>query len=221
VAPGHAFAQVCHYIHLNPVRAGIALPDAVVGYAWSSLPKFVATKRASWLEPITVLLESGDLPDTAAGWKRYLMYLEFLGTDELAKKELTAERMSRGWCLGDRAFKADMKKAVAEEGANLDRYAGLEPEVVRQERAEQWEEQLQSLARAAKLDLDHLPAPKSHPQKAMLAAAMKASSSVSNGWLAERMQMGRAASASQFARRWMLTDDGKTAVDKLLSRVKT
>src|SRR5690606_17295342 len=121
---------------------------------------------------------------------------------ELAKKELTSERMSRGWCLGDRVFKADMKKAVAEEGANLDRYAGLEPEVIRQERVDQWEGQLQALARGADVNLNSLPLKKSHSDKAMLAAAMKASSSVSNRWLAERLQMGQPASASQFARRW-------------------
>src|SRR5688572_12767361 len=145
------------------------------------------------------------------------MYLEFLGTDELAKKELTAERMSRGWCLGDRVFKTDMKKAVAEEGANLDRYAGLQPEEIRQERAEQWEERLQTLARLADLNLNNLPPKKSHPDKAMLAAAMKASSSVSNRWLAERLHMGQPASASQFARRWMLRPTGKRSVDALLS----
>lgn len=221
VAPGHAFAQVCHYIHLNPVRARLCLPAEPAGYAWSSLPKFLGQSRPGWLDPMTVLLESGDLPDTSSGWKRYVMYLEFLGTDELAQKELTAERMSRGWCLGDRPFKAEMKKAAVEAGANLDRFAGLEPDAVRQQRIEQWEEHLQTLARLAKVNLHELPPQKSHQDKALLAAAMKASCSVSNGWLAERMKMGKAASASQFARRWMLDPKGKTAVQILLSRVKT
>lgn len=221
VAPGHAFAQVCHYIHLNPVRARLCRPDDVAGYAWSSLPKFRSEPRPAWLLAATVLLEAGDLPDTTAGWKRYLQYLEFLGTDDLAKKELTAERMSRGWCLGDRAFRADMKKAAAEAGADLERFAGLEPEAARQERSAQWEEQLQTLARLAKVKLEALPPPKSHPDKVLLAAAMKASCSVSNGWLAERMKMGEPASASQFARRWMLDPKRKAAVESLVSRVKT
>jgi REP element-mobilizing transposase RayT len=221
VAPGHAFAQVCHYIHLNPVRARLCAPEELSGYAWSSLPKFRAAPRDAWLEPATVLLEAGDLADTPAGWKRYMLYLEFLGTDELAKKELTAERMSRGWCLGDRSFKADMKKAAAESGANLDRFAGLEPNAARQARADQWEEQLETLARMAKINLEHLPPQKSHADKALLAAAMKASGSVSNCWLAQRMKMGEPASASQFARRWMLDPQRKAAVQSLLSRVKT
>ena len=52
-------------------------------------------------------------------------------------------------------------------------------------------------------------------------AAMKQSSSVSNVWLAERLGMGKPASASQFARRFLLSQNGKVRVDTLLSRVKT
>jgi REP element-mobilizing transposase RayT len=221
VAPGHALAQVCHYIHLNPVRARLLPPAEVGAYAWSSLPKFAGRNRPAWLAPGTVLLDSGDLQDTASGWKRYFEYLEFLATDNLARKELAAERMSRGWCLGDARFKAEMKVAAAEAGADLERFEGLEPDSVRQERADAWEERLHALARIARIDIDSLPAPKSHPSKAKLAAAMKASCSVSNAWLAQRLAMGEPASASQFARRWMLETNRKADVEALLSRVKT
>lgn len=40
VAPGHALGQVCHYIHLNPVRAGLCKPDAAASYLTSSLPSY-------------------------------------------------------------------------------------------------------------------------------------------------------------------------------------
>ena len=40
------------------------------------------------------------------------------------------------------------------------------------------------------------------------------------GW-EERMQMGAPASASQFARRWLLQAKGRAATEDLLSRVKT
>lgn len=221
VAPGHALGQVCHYIHLNPVRAGVCKPDAALTYTASSLPKLVGRNRPGWLDGSTVLAESGDLPDSPAGWKRYLGYLEFLAEDDLARKELVAARMSRGWCLGDAAFKAEMKKAAAQQGADLKRFHGLEPDDVRREREEQWEERLVDLARSGKFNLQKLPTAKSHPIKAQLAAAMKASCSVSNGWLAERLAMGQPASASQFARRWMLDPKQKRATELLLSRVKT
>jgi REP element-mobilizing transposase RayT len=221
VAPGHAFAQVCHYIHLNPLRARLCEPAGVAGYRWSSLPRFPGEDRPQWLDGRTVLLEAGDLPDTPQGWKRYRDYLEFLGTDELAKRDLVAKRMSRGWCVGDPQFKADMRRAAAERGAELDGAIGLEPDVAREERFALWEECLQALARAAGVALQELPARKSDPSKTLLAAAMKATTSVSNGWLAERLGMGEPASASQFVRRRMLNPDGAHEVQQLLSRVKT
>lgn len=97
-----------------------------------------------------------------------------------------------------------MKKAAAQQGVDLERFQALEPYDVRQEREEQWEERLLALAQAGKFKLSKLPAAKSHPMKSQLAAAMKASCSVSNAWLADRLAIGQPASASQFARRWML-----------------
>jgi REP element-mobilizing transposase RayT len=221
VAPGHALGQVCHYIHLNPVRARLHEAAEVLAYPWSSLPKFAGKARPEWLDAQTVLMEAGDLPDSSSGWKSYVQYLEFLATDPLARKELAAERMSRGWCLGDRSFKTDMKKAALEQGADMERFAGLEPEDARRERAGLWEERLVELAHAANIELDSLPAKKSHADKVRLAAAMKFGTSVSNRWLAERLAMGKPASASQFVRRRLLDPERKAEARALLSRVKT
>jgi hypothetical protein len=126
--------------------------------------------------------------------------------------------MSRGWCLGDRRFKADMKKAAPEQGADLERFAGLALAAVTEARAVQWEERLGTLARRAKIDLQSWPSPKSHPHKSPLAAAMKASCSFSNGWLPARLAMGKPASASQFARRWVLDPTRKARVEALVAR---
>lgn len=221
VAPGHALAQVCHYIHLNPLRARLCAATTLRDYRWSSLGRFVRRERIPWLAPETVLLDAGALPDTPGGWRRYLDYLEFLATDAGARKELIAENMSRGWCLGDPGFRRDMRQAARERGADLERFAGLESEAVRRERAQAWEERLQALAQAARSDLAALPPAKSHPAKTLLAAAMKTTCSVSNAWLAERLGMGKPASASQFVRRRLLQPAGRAEVAALLSRVKT
>jgi hypothetical protein len=54
-----------------------------------------------------------------------------------------------------------------------------------------------------------------------LAAAMRSATSASNQWLAEKLQMGKAASVSQFVRRFRLAENQKTRKFKiLLSRVK-
>ena len=220
VEPGEALGRVCHYIHLNPVRAKLVKPAEAVKYPWSSLPKFVGA-RPPWLHPDTVLAEAGGLTDTAKGWRKYLGYLEFLAEDEPAKKSLVAEKLSRGWCVGGQEFRAEMKKEHLVRGSELERFAGLEPEAVQAERAELWEERLRALAKVAKIDLAELSGQKSHPDKVRLAAALKQSTSVPNGWLAERLSMGQPASASQFVRRYLLQEDNRAVTSALLSRVKT
>jgi hypothetical protein len=112
-----------------------------------------------------------------------------------------------------------MKREHLERGAELERLAGLEPAVVRAEREASWEERLDALAKAAKVDLSRLPAPKSHPDKVRLAAALKQSTSVSNRWLAARLGLGQPASASQLVRRHLLRPEGRAAIADLLSRV--
>ena len=129
--------------------------------------------------------------------------------------------MSRGWSVGSDEYKQQMKVHAAASGGEVHRYAGLERDHVKQERAKQWEEQLRKLARAARIHLNALPVAKSHPEKSLLAATMKATTSVSNAWLADRLDMGEPASASQFARRYLRTSSGAKAAKALLSRFKT
>ncbi len=221
VEPGHALEQVCHYIHLNPVRAGLVRPEAAVRYPWSSLPEFLRRKRPAWLVTEVVLGEAGHLPDTAGGWKQYLAYLEFLAEDEPSRKNLIAAKLSRGWCIGGRDYKKDLRQEMVTRGLQLNRFAGVEPDHLREERSRQWEESLQALAKAAKVNLAQLPPRKSHPDKVRLAAALKQGTSVSNAWLAQRLGMGQPASASQFIRRWQLREAGRKATAALLSKVKT
>lgn len=82
-----------------------------------------------------------------------------------------------------------------------------------------WAERLTAFARVAKIDLAKLPAPKSSPEKILLAAALKQTSSVSNAWLATRLAMGEPASASQFVRRHLLTKEGRAATAGLIAQV--
>jgi REP element-mobilizing transposase RayT len=221
VEPGHSLAQICHYIHLNPVRAGLVRADRARDYAWSSLPKFPEKDRPAWLEAAVVLGEAGELPDTRAGWDRYRQYLEFLATDDTQRKQLVSRRLSRGWCLGSPGFQQEMRRRLRQRGADLERFAGLEPAQLRAERAIFWEETLRALAAGARIQLEHLPAQRSHPAKCLLAATMKLRTSVSNGWLAVRLKMGPPASVSQFARRHLQTPAGAAAAALVLSKVKT
>ncbi len=226
VEPGHALAEVAHYIHLNPVRAGVVGADAVGSFRWSSLHHFRGKSRPAGLESITVRAEAGGLPDTAAGWKRYLAYLALRAEEELAERRKRFGRLSRGWCIGSATFRDEMRARLGHEGAGggiaESRFAGLEPEERRRERELGWESQLKRVADAAGIDLEALPTLKSAPEKVVLAVLLRRVSDVSNGWLAERLRMGAAASVSQYARRFRLAGGEEAeGFSRVLSKVKT
>lgn len=101
-----------------------------------------------------------------------------------------------------------------------ERFVGLEPDQIRDERTKAWEEALQQFAQAAKVKLLELPAKKSAPEKVILAAAMKQRTSASNGWLAGRLGMGQPASVSQFVARYLASEEGAAQVRRVLSKVK-
>ena len=86
-------------------------------------------------------------------------------------------------------------------------------------RAELWEERLPSLAAGFGVAVSALPTKKSAEEKLRLAAAMKHITSVSNGWLAERWQMGATTSVSSFLHRFHESGRANTRAFKaVLSR---
>ena len=88
VEPGHALAQVAHYIHLNPVRAKVVESETLGEFRWSSLSWFLEKKgRPAWLCAETVLAEAGGLADTEAGWRKYGEYLAVLAETMPRKRE--------------------------------------------------------------------------------------------------------------------------------------
>lgn len=212
VEPGHVLAQVAHYIHLNPVRAGVVPVEKLLEFRWSSLPFLAGKSRPPVLVAETVLSESGGLADTAAGWRRYLAYLAVLAEEDPTLRDEKYGRMSRGWAIGTADFKTTLRRELAaqERGRGPFELLGADREAQREMRATVWEDRLQVAAKALEVDLDRLPPRKSAPEKVLLAALLKAATSVSNGWLCERLQMGTPASASQFVRRFHLAGGAET-----------
>ena len=224
VEPGHAFAQVAHYIHLNPVRAGIFSVARLMAHRWSSLPWFARKGRPPCLAAETVLGESGGWADTRAGWRRYVDYLDVLAEEDTKQRDKKFGRLSRGWMIGSTEFKGQLKSQLASKGAAHGRFElpGADREAQRAARSELWEERLGVAAKALGIALDQLPAQKSAPAKVQLAALMKMATSVSNGWLAARLHMGQPGSVSQFVRRFRLRGAARrTAFKAALSRVHT
>jgi putative transposase len=226
VEPGHALAQVAHYLHLNPVRAKVTSVEKLGGFRWSSYWWFVRKGRPEWLVGETVLTEAGGLADSAAGWKRYGEYLSVLAEEKPAERERQFGAMSRGWAVGTREFRHGLIKDLRQRGAELERGAARHGEGTdgrRNFRDEIWEERLLAAAEAAGVDLERLGPRKSDPNKVLLAALLKAATGATNGWLSERLSMGTPASVSQFVRRFHLQAEERAEArfKRVLSRVKT
>jgi hypothetical protein len=191
VEPGRPLADVINYIHLNPVRSGVSTVQRLGEYPWSSLAAFGAPTRPSWLVPDVILRENGPWPDSRAGWTRYLRHLEKLATSDASRRHLSSARLSRSRWIGSKAFiekiKMRMHNSAKPSSQNI-----FEKE---------WSEQLARFAKAAGVNLRRLPAAKTAPPKALLAAAMKAATSASNAWLAKTLSAGQPATISQMARR--------------------
>ncbi len=222
VERGATLTQVVNYIHLNPSRTRGVPPARLAEYTFSSLPKFPEKTRPAWLEPAVLLAENGRLSDTAAGWRRYLTHLQSLAADPVAQLELAAARLTRGWCLGSPAFRAEMRKLEHQRAAELRR--GGKPRRTSRvpERVSEagWDKQLREMAGRARIDLKRLGSKKSDASKIILATAMKLSTTVTNAWLGERLGIGKPASVSQFTRRLRLQPHWPRALQLALGRVK-
>src|SRR5690625_3231839 len=115
VEPGIHLAQLVNYIHLNPVRAGLASVANLESYRWGSFGKFVRKKnRPVFLRCEDWLAELGGLRDTAAGWRKYREYLDSVTELDPKRKEELFGQMCRGWVLRTREYRkalhADFKK---------------------------------------------------------------------------------------------------------------
>ena len=210
VEPGAALAQVAHYIHLNPVRAKIMPAGRAATYPWSSLAFFCRRGRPSWLVPSTVLHESGGLSDTPAGWRSYSTYLDMLQEQDPQFRGETLSRLLEGWAVGSASFRAELReelRAVDEPRARFE-LLGADGPAIRQARSEAWEDSLRALARTLAIDLTCLPPKKSAPEKLALAAAMKDTTSVSLGWLAQRLEMGATDSVASLLTRFRTKGSG-------------
>lgn len=186
VEAGEALGQVCHYIHLNPVRAGLTAVEQLDEYRGSSYWYLKRPRqRPDFLLCATALTEAGALADTPAGWRSYADYLAWQAEEGPAGRNKAYVTMSKGWALGTKDFKRSLLKdqAVALDDRTWEG-GGL-----KEIRAARWEEALAAL-------LERIPAEvrkdrrKSAPWKVQLALQLKMTTEATNAWLAEQLEMG-------------------------------
>ena len=210
VEEGEPLAQVCHYIHLNPVRAGLVDVNGLRDYRHSSYWYLWQPKaRPDCFQPGFTLQAAGGLTDTPAGWKSYAEYLTWQAEEGPAGKSKAYVSLSKGWALGTNEFKASLRADHA-MAANARAWT---KEGARELREAQWAEWLKrGLAAVGRTATEASSAPKSAEWKLAVAAWMKTCTQAGNGWLSQRLHLGAPAA---FSRNLTTYRRQLTASDKL------
>jgi len=195
---GKPLGEVCDYIHLNPVKAGILPVARLIEYRHSSYwylrnPK----ERPKFLRPQTALERAGGIPDTPQGWSEYDRRLE-LAAEIIARRSHGQDRrykdLCRGWAIGTEKFKTDL----IEEHNLAGVIRSWDSPGVADVRRRRWEAELTG---ALKI-LDRNPEQasrdrKSEPWKLAVAAWMRGNTQASNRWLSMKLNLGSPAALSR------------------------
>jgi len=184
---GDALGAVCHYIHLNPVRAGLVDADSLQSYEWSSFSQlWYPRKRWPYLAVSSSLESAGNLMDTPKGRRSYRDYLGWLAEEEPERKRMGFESMSRGWAKGSKEF----KKAVVDDlkDETIQKVVEAEAKEMREPR---WERAVAfGLEVLGKMEEDLAADRKGEIWKVALARWLREAYFVPNRWIAERLRMG-------------------------------
>jgi putative transposase len=200
VDPAGGLGPLCHYIHLNPVRAGLRPVAELPGYRWTSLFWLMNSKeRPQWYRPQSALDHAGELSDTPAGRRKYLDYLVWLSEDEPARKQQRFSEMSRGWIIGTAAF----AKTVLKEHQAIVGHGRRMAAALQDTREAIWQEELTKLLRKQRRTLaDAAKERKSADWKTVIAAALKTRTTATNRWIGVALNMGGLHEVSRKVSAW-------------------
>jgi REP element-mobilizing transposase RayT len=189
VQPGPSLLRVVNYIHLNPVRAGLTNLTGLPNYRWTSLRHFLQTKTprpqaltcADWLKEL-------QLTDDASGWQAYGRMLAGLAEDPACQSSEGFDAMSRGWAIGESAWRQDIATRFSLESA-AELPCGPERDAVRRAC---WRQELDRLLRAAgRSDGDLRMARKGADWKIALAMELRQACGANYPWLARELHLGK------------------------------
>jgi REP element-mobilizing transposase RayT len=185
---GNGYLQtVCDYVHLNPARAKV-LPAKVplTSFRWSSYGHYLkpSKRRPAWLRVDRLLGEKRIPRDSAAGRQEFERQMERRRREDLRQEFKPVER---GWCLGSESFREELL-AVAGERVGRSHYGS--------ERQETGEARAERLVRAGLKALgwgekELSERRKGDKEKVKLARRLRAETTMTLGWIAGRLQMGR------------------------------
>ena len=206
VDPEEGLGPLCHYIHLNAVRAKICSIAQLSEWPWSSLSWLMQPKlRRSWYSPQAALAHAGGLADTPKGRGKYGEYLDWLQEDASARKAFKFDTMSTGWAIGSAAFKKELVGEHREAAAALkrgDQETTDLAEAVRQDAL------AAALHQIGKKREDLVRAGKSESWKIEMAVFLKARTTATNRWLGENLKLGALHEVSRKLNAWTKQSKG-------------
>ncbi len=195
-----------HYVHLNPVRAGMVSVEELKHYRWSSYwYLFNKRKRPTYLDCSGALHAAGALADTPIGRTHYEAYLKWLSADSAAQKEMAFETMCRGWAIGTKEFKKALLEEVEDDKDNngskaaAERIPSYDGQRLREANQLRWEMLLDAGLAALGKDTQSITTDlKSAQWKVMLACLLKQKSSATNVWITKQLNMGTSDAVSRY-----------------------
>jgi putative transposase len=197
VEPGDHLGALCHYIHLNPVRAGVCSIEDLASWRWTSLHWMMnPVRRPEWYDPEPALREAGGCTDSPEGRRQYVAYLGWMQESEAARRDARFDEMSKGWCFGSPPFRGELlerHRELAQRGGP----GTLESGAARA--ATLLQGLLNQLGRTAD---DLRTDSKSAPWKIALAASLRQRVIVSNRWLGEHLHLGSLHHVSRTLNAW-------------------
>jgi putative transposase len=142
-----------------------------------------------------VLSAASGLADRKAGWSSYAAYLKWLAENEPAQKELAFDQMCRGWAIGSEDFKQEVRRKFEEKLLG----EAAEATTRKEARVQFWNKALNlALTRLGKSAKEVTADAKAAPWKVAIAAHLKTTTTSSNPWIAEALQMGAHAAISRY-----------------------
>jgi REP element-mobilizing transposase RayT len=177
---------VCDYVHLNPIRARL-LPDhePLHSYLWSSYRHYLSkpSARPRWLRVDRLLGEWRVPKDSAAGRKYFQAAME----ERRKLDEPDAfKSVRRGWCLGGEDFRkellARMHTRMGKRHGSSERRESSEQPALRMIEGE--------LARRRWTGKDLGELAKGHKTKVKIARRLRAETTMTWAWIAQKLGMG-------------------------------
>lgn len=196
VERGEALDRVCHYIDLNPVRAGVVGVDQLESYRFGSFARLMRPKqRPVWLDVGAALAEAGGLSDTPRGRAAYRGFLGWLVEEIKAGQEEAYRELSKGWALGGEDFRQELGRRYGEQ---VESERAMDPTARKTWREQQWRARLDGLVRGLS-PAERAETHSSAAWKAVVAERMKTLTEASNAWLAAELGVGSAPYVSKLA----------------------